>query len=176
MKKLGIKVLPLILMVLVVAGCSVRKPTMQASPGSVLGGDQDQAAVQKVVTFDVVGKGLEPEHALTKGEAKLMAERAAIADGYRKMVEKIRGVYVEAFMKAGYGKVNEDLVSTRTQSWLRGVEVTEVREARYGITEALMRLNVYFAKEDMVWWPTGIGPNVSPVEDKGILRSLRTGS
>lgn len=121
MKKFRIQVLPLLLMALVVAGCSVSKPAMQASPGSVLGEGQDQGAVQKVVTFDVVGKGLEPEHALTKGEAKLMAERAAIADGYRKMVEKIRGVYVEAFMKAGFGKVNEDLITTRTRSWLRGL-------------------------------------------------------
>lgn len=171
MKNLRVAFWPLIVLtILALAGCSTGKSTNQTAPGNVLGLDQGSGSSQKVVTFDVVGKGLEPENALTKGEAKLMAERAAIADGYRQMVEKVRGVYVDAFMKAGYGKVNQDLISTKTQSWLRGVEVVEIREARYGITEAHMQLSIYFAKQDMVWWPTGIGPNARPVQDQsGIL-------
>ena len=162
MKRLNMAVWPLLLLVLVLVGCGGGGRS-QSAPGSVLG--DDGANSQKVVSFDVIGKGLEPENALTKGEAKLMAERAAIADGYRQMVEKIRGVYVDAFMRSGSGRVNQDLVSTKTQSWLRGVEVVEIREAAYGITEAHMKLSIYFAKKDMVWWPTGIGPNVRPVQD-----------
>ncbi len=70
------------------ASCGFSK--RNASPGSVLG---SKGAAQKVVTFEVTGKGLEPEKALTRGEAILMSERAAISDGYRQLVEKIRGVY-----------------------------------------------------------------------------------
>jgi len=42
-----------------------------------------------------------------------MAERAAVADGYRQLVEKVRGVYVDAFMKAGRGTVNHDVIQVQ---------------------------------------------------------------
>ncbi len=128
-----------------------------ASPGSVLGG---KGATQKVVKFEVIGKGLDPETALTRGEAVLMAERAAISDGYRQLVEKIRGVYVEAYTKSGNATVDYDLINTRTQSWLRGVKIVQITRGEYGITQARMQLSIYFAKQDMIWWPMGLGNNV----------------
>jgi len=93
-------------------------------------------------------------------------------------VEKVSGVYVDAFMKAGFGTVNKDMITTKTQSWLRGVDIVEIRSAEYGITEAVMELSIYFAKKDMVWWPTGLGPRVRPVEEGGMTQSnlSRTGN
>lgn len=111
---------------------------------------------QKIVTFQVMGKGLEPENALTKGEAILMAERAAVADGYRQLVEKVRGVYVDAYMKAGRGTVNQDIIQVHTQSWLRGTEVMDITQGAYGITVARLRLRINFSKKGMIWWPVGI--------------------
>ncbi len=128
-----------------------------ASPGSVLGA---KGANQKVVKFEVIGKGLEPETALTRGEAVLMAERAAISDGYRQLVEKIRGVYVEAYTKSGNATVDYDLINTQTQSWLRGVKILQITKAEYGITQARMQLSIYFAKQNMIWWPMGLGNDV----------------
>ncbi len=128
-----------------------------ASPGSVLGA---KGSNQKVVTFNVTGKGLEPEKALTRGEAILMAERAAISDGYRQLVEKIRGVYVEAYSKSGNGSIDYDLINTQTNSWLRGVKIVNIEQAAYGITKAHMQLSIYFAKRDMIWWPMGLGNEV----------------
>lgn len=128
-------------------------------PGGVLDSSANNVVDQKVVTFQVTGKGLEPENALTKGEAILMAERAAVADGYRQLVEKVRGVYVDAYMKAGRGAVNQDTIQVHTQSWLRGTEVMEITQADYGITEARLRLRINFSKRGMVWWPVGIADN-----------------
>ena len=136
-----------------------------ADPGHVLGLDQSVGPAQKTVTFDVVGKGLEPENALTKGEAVLMAERAAVADGYRQFTEKVSGVYVDAYMKSGFGTVNHEMVTTKTQSWLRGVEIKELITGKHGICEAHMQLTIYFARKDMVWWPVGLGHNVRHVQD-----------
>ncbi len=155
----------LTLMLIVLFGCSAGRQETKIAPGPVLGLDQGDGNSQKIVTFQVVGKGLEPENALTKGEAKLMAERAAVADGYRQLVEKIKGVYVDAFMEAGFGTVSKDMISTKTQSWLRGAEILEIRRAEYDITEAVMQLSIYFSKKDMVWWPSGLGPRVTPVGD-----------
>jgi hypothetical protein len=135
---------------------------MSSSPGGVLDAANGSANSQKIVTFYVTGKGLEPENALTKGEAVLMAERAAVADGYRQLVEKVRGVYVDAFMKAGRGTINHDAIQVHTQSWLRGTEIMEVTQGEYGITNARLRLRINFSKKGMVWWPVGLGDNVTP--------------
>ena len=136
-------------------GCT-NTTSSKGGPGGVLDSSAGNAANQKVVTFQVTGKGLEPENALTKGEAILMAERAAVADGYRQLVEKVRGVYVDAYMKAGRGSVNQDTIQVHTQSWLRGTEVMDITQGEYGITHARLRLRINFSKKGMIWWPVGI--------------------
>jgi hypothetical protein len=146
------------LIVLSVWGCT-KVDFSGGGPGGVLDSSADNTVNQKVVTFQVTGKGLEPENALTKGEAVLMAERAAVADGYRQLVEKVRGVYVDAYMKAGRGTVSQDEIQVHTQSWLRGTEVMDITQADYGITEARLRLRINFSKKGMVWWPVGIADN-----------------
>lgn len=146
------------LIVLSVWGCT-NLNFSRGGPGGVLDSSANNMVDQKVVTFQVTGKGLEPENALTKGEAILMAERAAVADGYRQLVEKVRGVYVDAYMKAGRGMVSQDTIQVHTQSWLRGTEVMEITQADYGITMARLRLRINFSKKGMVWWPAGIADN-----------------
>jgi outer membrane protein FlgP len=152
---------------LVFSGCSAStsgKAKITASaPGKVLGPADGNTNRSRAVTFFVIGKGLEPEDALTKGEAVLMAERAAVADGYRQLAEKLRGVYIDAYMRAGRGTVDYDLIRTQTQSWLRGTEIVEFSDGRYGITQVRMRLRINFSKKGMIWWPAGIGDDVEPV-------------
>ncbi len=154
----------LVAVIFLLTGCGVDfKPvSAQSDNGNTGNNVVGQMGSEKIVTFDVTGKGLEPETATTKGEAVIMAERAAIIDGYRQFVEKLHGVYVDAYMKAGYGTVNHDLIKTNTQSWLRGVEIVETRQGNYGITEVHMQLRINFTKQGMVWWPSGIGSNISP--------------
>ncbi|OQY01114.1 MAG: hypothetical protein B6I26_05550 [Desulfobacteraceae bacterium 4572_130] len=119
------------------------------------------AKAHKVVTFYVVGKGLEPENALTRGQAVIMAERAAVADGHRQLAEKVKGVYVDAYMKAGNGVANYNTIHVHTQAWLRGSEIIELKQGQYNITEARMRLRINFSKKGMVWWPVGVNTSNS---------------
>lgn len=165
MKNLSLIVMGLFAAIMLNAGCSsnIVKPAATAGgPGKVLGPPGGEVDNHKVVTFFVIGKGIEPENAYSKGEAVLMAERAAVADGYRQLVEKVRGVYVDAFMRAGRGSVDYDTIQVHTQSWLRGTEIMEVSKGDYGITNVRMRLRINFAKDGMVWWPVGIGRDVKP--------------
>ncbi|MBU1341600.1 MAG: hypothetical protein KKE44_08210 [Proteobacteria bacterium] len=168
MKKLFIVLLGIFVSVLFFSGCgTVRTSSTAGGPGKVLGPPGAEVDDHKVVTFFVIGKGLEPENALSKGEAVLMAERAAVADGYRQLVEKVRGVYVDAFMRAGRGTVEYDTIQVHTQSWLRGTEVMEINQGEYGITNVRMRLRINFARDGMVWWPVGIGRDVKPAFSSG---------
>ena len=163
MKKLCLVVLGVLVSVWFFSGCGSLRPgssTAAGGPGKVLGPPGGEIDDHKVVTFFVIGKGIEPENALSKGEAVIMAERAAVADGYRQLVEKVRGVYVDAFMRAGRGTVDYDTIQIHTQSWLRGTEIMEISQGEYGITQARLRLRINFAREGMVWWPVGIGRDV----------------
>lgn len=165
MRKRIYVVLSLCVIALFFSGCNssvVRPSSTAGGPGKVLGPPGGEVDDHKVVTFFVIGKGLEPENAYSKGEAVIMAERAAVADGYRQLVEKVRGVYVDAFMRAGRGTVNYDTIHVHTQSWLRGTEIMEVTKGDYGITNVRMRLRINFARDGMVWWPVGIGRDVKP--------------
>ena len=64
----------LAMVVIAVSGCN----TYKASPGLVLEKAPANSTNNRIVTFTVKGKGVEPEGALTKGQARLMAERAEI--------------------------------------------------------------------------------------------------
>ncbi len=147
-----------LLLLMILSGCSLFQPVI--SSGGVLDGNLNGVQHARVVTFHVTGKGLAPETAVSKGQAVLMAERAAVADGYRQLVEKIRGVYVDAYMKSGQGAVDYEMVRTYTQSWLRGAKIDSIVHGDYGITEANMSLRINFTRKNMIWWPTGIGGNV----------------
>lgn len=162
MKKIIVIVSILFIAGVVLTGCTSSSRTI-AAPGKIITPKDVPDTKLKIVTFYVTGKGLEPEDALTKGEAVLMAERAAVADGYRKLVEKLRGVYVDAFMQSGRGTVDHELIRTQTQSWLRGTEVVEIKTGKYGITSVRMRLRIHFSKKGMVWWPAGIDNDVESV-------------
>lgn len=168
MKKIGIILtIAIVIVGFSSAGCVYVEKRAKASNVSSTGGtveysDTDSTASQRIVTFEVVGKGLMPETSINTGQGRLMAERAAINDGYRQLVEKIRGVYVDAYSQTTNGIIDYDVIRTKTQSWLRGVQILEVKEAGYGIFNAKLQLRIYFTETDMIWWPAGIGSGIIP--------------
>ncbi len=100
----------------------------------------------KILTFHVIGRGLAPETATSKGQAILLGESAARANGYLKLVEKINGVYIDSYQRIGNGSVNYDIMHMETRAWLRGAEVMDVKEVNDGIFEAYMRVRIKVKK------------------------------
>ncbi len=123
------------------------------NPPPVVDGTLNASEMQKVVTYRVVGRGIEPERSRSRAEAQLMAERAAVADGYRLLVEKIHGVYLDSQAFVRNGSVDYTLLRTETQAWLRGAEVVEINRLTNGITEAEMIVKLDFFKKDNRWHP-----------------------
>lgn len=95
-----------------------------------------------VVTLHAVGRGIAPEDAVSRGQAILLGEGAARANGYVRLAEKIHGVYVDSYRQLGRGGIDIDMVFQETQAWLRGAEVIEYKQVEHGIFEAHMRVKI----------------------------------
>lgn len=121
------------------------------------GTDETSVAVSSrdsaTVVLSVTGKGIPPENSISRGQAILMGERAAVADGYRKLVEKVRGVFIEAYSRVGSGSVDQDVIQAETQAWLRGAEVLKVEKMDNDIYEAYMRLRISVDGNHVLWSP-----------------------
>ena len=134
------------------AGCGSYS-FMGKNPQPMVDGALNPSEMQKIVTYRVIGKGIEPERSRSRAEAQLMAERAAVADGYRLLVEKIHGVYLDSQAFVRNGSVDYTLLRTETQAWLRGAEVVEINRLSNGITEAEMTVRLNFVRKDNRWHP-----------------------
>lgn len=131
-------------------------PVSKKVPSPFINGELNPSGVHKVVTYRVVGRGIEPENSKTKAEAILMAERAAVADGHRQLVEKLHGVYLDTQTLINNGSVNYTLLYEDAQAWIRGVEVIEITRLSNGITEAEMIVKLNFVKQKGFWCPRGL--------------------
>lgn len=138
-------------------GCSnvFEKSYVKTSPGIVIK-NLPPEPINQIITFTAIGKGVQPESAITKGQAIFLAERAAIDDGYRRLAEKLKGVYIEAYSKAGLGIVEQNILESRVNTIIRGVNIKQVYIGEYGIAEAIMELRVKFTRYGMIWWPAGL--------------------
>ncbi len=107
-----------------------------------------------VVTLHAVGRGIAPEDATSRGQAIILGESAARANGYVKLAEKIFGVYVDSYRYLGKGKVDFEMVHQETQALLRGAEVLEYRQLEHGIFEVHMEVKVV-VNQDHPLYPRG---------------------
>lgn len=144
------------------SGCGyITRGNNAGTPGRALSPEGNEKQ-ERIVTFTAVGKGLVPETAINTGQGKLLAKRAATVDGYRQLVEKIKGVYIDAYSRTSSGFVDYDVIRTKTQSWLRGVEIIDSEEIGHGVVKVNMQIRIYFIQDNMIWWPEGLGSNVVP--------------
>lgn len=139
-----------------------KHPDRKAATGSVIRQipEPEQLDQTRIVTFKVTGQGVAPETSLTRGQGRILAGRAAIADGYRQFVEKLSGVYVETFTRAGLSHLGADQIQISVKAMLRGVEIKEIVHDEYGIAKANMELSINFTEHGMMWWPKGLGKDV----------------
>ncbi|PIE71223.1 MAG: hypothetical protein CSA22_04130 [Deltaproteobacteria bacterium] len=135
----GFSVLAGVLLVIGMYGCV---SSQAGKPVGHVEGRLIKQQADNLLTLHVIGKGLPPETAINRAQADFLAERAAIADGYRQLVEKIHGVYVDSYQRSGAGMIDYDYIYLETRAWLQGAEVIEVRLSDHGLIEAHMRVAI----------------------------------
>jgi hypothetical protein len=140
-------------LLLIFIGCSTSheiikyQTTMNNSALNLIPGLEPEEASQKIL-ISVRGQGIEPETG-TPQQKKLMAERAAVIDGYRKISERVAGMIINAYSAAGYNNISVDQVTSETNAYLRGAQVNFV-SFKDGVANATVK--VYMAPREFKFY------------------------
>ena len=106
----------------------MRKPVKQTAPDSY-----------KTIRINVVGQGVAPTMTSSPAQAYALAKRAAIADAYRLLAEKVKGVRVEGSDKIKNMMVQRSEVRTFVDAVIAEAEIIET-VFKDGLCEVEMEL------------------------------------
>ena len=106
---------------------------------SALAAEPDWA--NKVV--QVTGMGAQPANAVNPAQARMMARRAAVADGYRQLAESIKGVNVDAETTVENMMVTSDIIRTKVSAMIQGAVVVSEKEIPGGGYEVTMQVPIF---------------------------------
>ncbi len=130
---------------LVILGCTSGNEILKYensinnSSSNLIPGLEPEESARKLM-ISVRGQGLEPPTG-TPQQKRLMAERAAVIDGYRKLAERLAGTLLNAYSAAGYNNISMDQVTAETNAFLRGAQVNFV-SFKDGIATANVRVYI----------------------------------
>jgi len=102
----------------------LRYETPLAYANHLIPGIEPEEAPSKIV-IRVVGRGVEPADG-TPIEKKLMAERAAVIDGYRQLAERLAGMIIESRSSVGNNSLSLDQVMIEANAYLRGAQISTI--------------------------------------------------
>jgi len=98
--------------------------------------------------FYATGYGQSPNDTSMSIEIKnRMAERAAQADAYRNLIEKIKGTYVNFYTNVENIKIVKDKISTQSSGYLKNVKIVDKKISDDGIAEVRVLLKI--SKKEM---------------------------
>lgn len=77
------------------------------------------------IHITVVGQGVAPTNTLSPAQAYALAKRAAIADGYRSLAEKLKGVRVEGQDTIRNMMIQKSTVNTQVEAMIKDANIVE---------------------------------------------------
>lgn len=94
------------------------------------------------MTLRATGRGAYPENA-SGAQGRLMAERAARTDAYRKLTEQVYGLEVRSGTTVRDAVLAEDRIQTQVEGFIRGARVLGTRDrSDLGFVEVEMELGL----------------------------------
>jgi len=101
--------------------------------------------VNKTMVVSVIGQGVAPMNTDSPAQAYALAKRAAIADGYRLIAEKVKGVRVDGRDLIKNMMVKRTTVRTAVQAMVRNANVVET-SFKDGLCEVEMEIVISYAQ------------------------------
>jgi len=93
----------------------------------------------KEIRVSVVGQGVAPMHTASPAQAYALAKRAAVADAYRLIAEKVKGVRVEGDDLIKNMMVKRSTVRTTVRAMVKNASVVET-QFKDGLCEVEMEV------------------------------------
>jgi hypothetical protein len=93
--------------------------------------------------IEAKGFGVAPAQYASMAQARIMARRAAIVDGYRNLAEAVKGVQVDDESTMLNFQLADDRVRTKVSALIQGARVISERQTPDGGYEVVMTLNLY---------------------------------
>lgn len=78
-----------------------------------------------VITIRSIGMGVAPENSISPAQAMVLAKRAAIADGYRQLGEKMYGIRLNAKDTVKDAVIQNTTIRTQVHAIIRNAELME---------------------------------------------------
>lgn len=112
--------------ILFLTGCTtghqiLRFNNPETSHENFIPGVESEETMRKIKII-VNGQGLEPGTG-TPQQKKIMAERAAVIDAYRKLSERLAGTIIKVYSESGNNNITKDQVTSETNAYLRGAQI-----------------------------------------------------
>lgn len=98
----------------------------------------------KDIRISVVGQGVAPMHTASPAQAYALAKRAAVADAYRLIAEKVKGVRVEGDDLIKNMMVKRSTVRTTVKAMVKNASVVET-QFKDGLCEVEMEVSLSYS-------------------------------
>ena len=100
---------------------------------------------QNELVITVVGQGVAPSVTASPAQAYALAKRAAVADGYRQIAEKVRGVHIEGQDTIKNMMLMQSSTRTSDEALVRGANVTNTT-FKEGLCEVEMEIALSYSR------------------------------
>ena len=99
----------------------------------------------QVLDVSVIGQGVAPNNTISPAQAYALAKRAAIADAYRLIAEKVKGVKVEGKDYIKNMIVKRSTVRTYVNAMIRNANIEDTT-FKDGLCEVEMDVKLYYSQ------------------------------
>ena len=94
-------------------------------------------------TITVTGSGIAPANAHNAAQARMLARRAAVVDGYRQLAEAVKGVNVDSETTVQNMMVVSDTTKTKVSAFIQGAKIVSEKVIPDGGYEVTMEVSIF---------------------------------
>ena len=117
----------------------------QNCPVPVMKQEKNVLSIHEPLIISVVGEGVAPVNTTSPAQAYALAKRAATADAYRLIAEKVKGVSVDGQDLIKNMMVKRSTVRTSVQAMVRNANIVET-SFKDGLCEVTMEITLSYSQ------------------------------